>query len=260
MRTLLIALLFAGSTAQAAEWVLMDVSAGENFKLYVDKATIIESYPYKKAWFKLIFGSEQKGPDGIRFNESWQLMYFDCDERKMTLAQAIIRKDGKIITTETNRAYLAQFEEIAPETRGEAMLDITCKGRNTYMEAAEAAKQKIGEAEKPHRAQDGAELIKDVQQAGAPARITRPANPDDYYPQGSMRRQEQGSPVVQACVGPSGYLLREPVVTDTSGFPELDGAAIKVAKATRYAAGTVNGTAPAESCIKFKVKFVPKRN
>jgi protein TonB len=96
--------------------------------------------------------------------------------------------------------------------------------------------------------------------AGQPARMTRPANPDDYYPPGAIRREEEGSPVVQACVGPNGRLLREPVVTDTSGFPDLDGAAIKVAKATRYASGTDNGAALPESCIKFKVKFVLKTN
>jgi periplasmic protein TonB len=96
--------------------------------------------------------------------------------------------------------------------------------------------------------------------AGSPAKMTRPVNPDDYYPPGSIRREEQGSPVVQACVGPNGRLLRDPVVTDTSGFPDLDSAAIKVAKATRYAAGTDAGTALPESCIKFKVKFVLKNN
>ena len=77
--------------------------------------------------------------------------------------------------------------------------------------------------------------------AGSPAKMTAPVNPDDYYPPGSIRREEQGSPVVQACVGPNGRLLRDPVVTDTSGFPDLDGAAVKVAKATRYAAGTEAG-------------------
>jgi protein TonB len=99
-----------------------------------------------------------------------------------------------------------------------------------------------------------------VRIAGSPAKMTRPANPDDYYPPGSIRREEQGSPVVQACVGPTGKLLREPVVTDTSGFPDLDAAAIKVARATRYAAGTEGGSALPESCIKFKVKFVLKNN
>jgi len=99
-----------------------------------------------------------------------------------------------------------------------------------------------------------------VRVAGSPAKMTRPVNPDDYYPPGSIRREEQGSPVVQACVGPGGKLLREPVVTDTSGFPDLDAAAVKVAKATRYAAGTEAGSALPESCIKFKVKFVLKNN
>ena len=96
--------------------------------------------------------------------------------------------------------------------------------------------------------------------AGSPAKMTRPVNPDDYYPPGSIRREEQGSPVVQACVGSNGRLVRDPVVTDTSGFPDLDSAAVKVAKATRYAAGTENGSALPESCIKFKVKFVLKNN
>jgi protein TonB len=99
-----------------------------------------------------------------------------------------------------------------------------------------------------------------VRVAGTPAKMTRPANPDDYYPPGSIRREEQGSPVVQACVGSNGRLLREPVITDTSGFPDLDGAAIKVAKATRYAPGTEGGSKLPESCIKFKVKFVLKNN
>jgi hypothetical protein len=63
---------------------------------------------------------------------------------------------------------------------------------------------------------------------------------------------------VQACVAANGRLAREPVVTDTSGFPELDAAAIKVAKASRYTAATEGGTALPESCVKFKVKFVIK--
>jgi TonB family protein len=87
------------------------------------------------------------------------------------------------------------------------------------------------------------------------ARMVRPVSPADYYPAGSKRRKEQGSPVVQACVGPTGELLREPVIIESSGFPEVDAAAVKVAKATRYSAGMANKTPLPESCIKFKVKF-----
>ena len=97
-----------------------------------------------------------------------------------------------------------------------------------------------------------------VRSVGTPARMTRAANINDFYPPGSVRREEEGSPVVQACVGPNGKLLRDPVVTDTSGFPDLDGAAVKVARANRYAPGTDNGQPLPESCMKFKVKFVLK--
>jgi protein TonB len=94
--------------------------------------------------------------------------------------------------------------------------------------------------------------------AGSPAKMRSSPDPDQFYPPGAKRREEQGSPVVQACVGANGRLVREPVVTETSGFPELDGAALKVAKANRYSPGTENGAPLAESCVKFKVKFVIK--
>jgi periplasmic protein TonB len=94
--------------------------------------------------------------------------------------------------------------------------------------------------------------------AGTSAKMKSAADPDRFYPPGAKRREEQGSPVVQACVGPNGRLLREPVVTETSGYPELDVAAIQVAKNSRYTAATEGGAAVDESCVKFKVKFVIK--
>jgi protein TonB len=94
--------------------------------------------------------------------------------------------------------------------------------------------------------------------AGSSAKMKSALDPDQFYPPGAKRREEQGSPVVQACVGANGKLAREPVVTETSGFPELDGAAVKLAKASRYTPATEGGTAVPESCVKFKVKFVIK--
>ena len=94
--------------------------------------------------------------------------------------------------------------------------------------------------------------------AGTSAKMRSAPDPDRFYPPGAKRREEQGSPVVQACVGPNGRLLRDPVVAETSGYPELDQAAVQVAKNSRYIAATDNGAAVDESCIKFKVKFVIK--
>jgi TonB family protein len=89
----------------------------------------------------------------------------------------------------------------------------------------------------------------------SPAKITSMVNVDAYYPPEARRRGEQGAPVVRACVGPSGTLSKEPVITSPSGFPDLDAAAIQVAKAMRYASGIENGAPAQESCISFKVKF-----
>jgi TonB family protein len=90
----------------------------------------------------------------------------------------------------------------------------------------------------------------------APATMVQPVNPDDYYPSASRSRNEQGSPVVVVCVGPNGKPLRKPKITETSGFPDLDAAAVKVAKATRYAPGMAGEDTPLkESCIKLKIRF-----
>src|SRR6478736_3538766 len=40
--------------------------------------------------------------------------------------------------------------------------------------------------------------------AGTPAKMKSTADPDQFYPPGAKRREEQGSPVVMACVGASG--------------------------------------------------------
>ena len=95
-----------------------------------------------------------------------------------------------------------------------------------------------------------------VRTADPPARPTEVANPIDYYPPDAKRREEQGAPIVLACVSADGKLVGEPEIVQSSGFPELDAAAIKVAKASRYAAATENGVALPKSCLKFKVKFV----
>jgi TonB family protein len=92
----------------------------------------------------------------------------------------------------------------------------------------------------------------------AVAKVVKGASQRDYYPAPSIRRRETGTSVVQSCVGPNGKLLRAPTVVESSGFAELDKAAIKMAKDTEYSAGTENGVAMAESCVEFPVRFAMK--
>src|SRR5688572_26056770 len=67
--------------------------------------------------------------------------------------------------------------------------------------------------------------------ASTGARLARAANPKDFYPAESIRRGQQGIAGVLACVDQNGKLLRDPTITATSGFPQIDAAAIALAKA-----------------------------
>lgn len=78
-------------------------------------------------------------------------------------------------------------------------------------------------------------------------------SPDDYYPPASRRREEQGAIMVRAHVTPSNCATEFAVVV-SSGYPELDQAALRVAEASTYAAATEDGK-PVEGYTTFKVKF-----
>ena len=49
--------------------------------------------------------------------------------------------------------------------------------------------------------------------------------------------------MIRVCVGPNGKLAEEPTVANSSGSARLDEGAIKLAKAGRYVAGSVDGAA-----------------
>lgn len=241
-----IALLLMASTASAENWQQIAKLDSNGGILFVDVAAITEVKGLRRAWFKAVYTSDQLIPteylgsvpkDLRSYRSERTLRYFNCPER----TSAVMRFYWNSADDQPGGYFYQEhlsFRAVAPGTLDEKILDTACNFAGDLVDA-EAAK---------------------LQLPGVQANIKRLVNPDDYYPSGSRRRFEQGSPVVQACVGPSGQLLREPVVTDTSGFAELDAAAIKVAKATRYAAGTNNGTAVPESCIKFKVKFAPRNH
>jgi len=79
-------------------------------------------------------------------------------------------------------------------------------------------------------------------------------NSEDYYPAASKRLGEEGSITVKVCVGPNGKLAGEPEIQQSSGSARLDEGALKLAKAGRYVAGTVDGV-PTTDCFPFRVKF-----
>jgi len=92
--------------------------------------------------------------------------------------------------------------------------------------------------------------------AVAPGTPIKPISmPDvhDYYPEQARRDGQEGRAQVKVCVGANGKIVSAETAT-TSGFPALDEAAIKVAKAARFKPATTEGKA-VDSCATLPVKF-----
>ena len=83
--------------------------------------------------------------------------------------------------------------------------------------------------------------------------IVRAPSPDEYYPPASKRRDEQGAILVRAHVAPTSCATEFAVVM-SSGYPELDQAALRLAEASTYVAAIENGQT-VEGYLTFKVKF-----
>jgi protein TonB len=100
----------------------------------------------------------------------------------------------------------------------------------------------------------------------APVRRTNPTvntknfpNCDDYYPDASRRLEETGTVTVHSCVGVDGRLTEDPSVVKSSGFPRLDAAGLRCAKAGsgKYTPATEDGKAT-PGCVSFNIRFVVK--
>jgi len=86
------------------------------------------------------------------------------------------------------------------------------------------------------------------------AKIDRAVSPIDYYPPGSIRRSEEGDIVLRAQVQPDNCANAVALVV-SSGYPDLDAAALQVFEATTFSAGVDDQGAPMTSYLTFKVKF-----
>jgi TonB family protein len=235
MRHVLIALLLMASKAHAENWLQVANLDSNGGVLSIDTASVDRGGELQKAWFKSVYtadrpiGSGYRGvaPDARSYRWESILGHFNCAARTIAVSQSILHgADDQVVGTVDVDQSALKFREVAPQSIGGLMLEAVCGSSTT-----------------------------DVQPKPGLARVTHVVNPDDYYPSAAKRRGEQGSPIVKVCVAPSGALLREPEITGTSGFPDLDRAAIKAAKAMRFAGAVEDGTAAPESCVKFKVKF-----
>lgn len=89
------------------------------------------------------------------------------------------------------------------------------------------------------------------------ASITRAVSPIDYYPPSSIRRSEEGDIVLRAQVRADSCADAVAIVV-SSGYPDLDAAALQVFEATSFAAGVDEQGAPVASHFTFKIRFTLK--
>jgi periplasmic protein TonB len=88
---------------------------------------------------------------------------------------------------------------------------------------------------------------------GTPVQVTFRPDISNYYPEAARREGQEGRAIIKICVNQLGKIDSADVAT-SSGFPELDEAAIKVAKAYRFKPATSEGK-PVSSCPTLPVKF-----
>jgi periplasmic protein TonB len=81
-------------------------------------------------------------------------------------------------------------------------------------------------------------------------------NTDDYYPSVARRLGEKGIAAVRVCVDDKGRLTADPTLAQSSGSANLDGGALKLARAGsgHYRATTEDGL-PVNSCYVFRIRF-----
>jgi TonB family protein len=239
MRFLSVALLFVASTAAAQNWQQVASLDSNGGVLLVDASDITEVKGYRRGWFKWAYATDQPVPNEYRQSVPKAKTYrwvqsaylFHCTEQTSALAeQRWFNSEGKDLGS--RRPEALRFLKVSPGSVDQRMLEAVCR----------------------------TESLKSLDRPEEQAQMTHAALPGAYYPKGSIRRGEQGSATVKACVDPTGKLLREPVVTISSGFPELDGAAIQVAKDSRYRPGVRDGAALPESCLEVPVTFRQQKN
>jgi TonB family protein len=250
----------AASAASASEPQWKEVANGSEATIEVDEANIRIRDSRLTAWVRSTSPREIE-KDGVKFRSAISLHVFECDTERSGVHSATVfagpRGDGKVVDTDEGLPVsLVHLSYERPGTTGYRILEFVCGMATRARDAhADSSMPQSAEPEQTMLAREKTASVHEGRSASQPAQITRPADPRAFYPAGSLRREEQGSPVVQACVGPRGRLLREPVIAETSGFPDLDAAALKVAKATRYAAGKQDDIVLPESCLKFKIDF-----
>ena len=85
------------------------------------------------------------------------------------------------------------------------------------------------------------------------AKILQMPPTDNYYPASARASDQQGATKVRACIEPNSRVSSVEVI-ESSGFKDLDDAAVKLGRDGRYQAAR-SKAGPVASCVAFRIKF-----
>lgn len=127
-------LLLAGP-ASASDWQIAALLDKDSGHVEIDVSSISTKGKLRKAWFKWTHSTPQKIPPSSRtdayiqnYTTSKDLNYFNCSERTSSAIQTIYYDNkGTVVGSSSINASLAQYDEVAPDTVGETMLETVCK-------------------------------------------------------------------------------------------------------------------------------------
>ena len=131
----------------AAEWTYVAPAVGKspsgaNVKgtMEIDATSVAQVDKVVKAWFKLTYKVDVVNPvlAGKPIRKVKFLYYHLCDERKRALVQVLYDDaSGATIYSSSYASAAPKFEDVIPDTTGEAWLEAACKiAKMKHMTAA----------------------------------------------------------------------------------------------------------------------------
>lgn len=149
-----------------------------------------------------------------------------------------------------------KVDEPPPETKLEKPLPPDA-GEVRFPEPTEDVRLKTDDAKDARREAEDAKAVSAPPAAPRQARLDAPPKPKRNikpdYPKGARQRGEQGDVVVEIRVNAEGA-VDEVKVAESSGFPELDEAAVRAARAAKFSPAR-SGRDAVASTARLKLQF-----
>lgn len=120
----------ASKDANAATWKVMGKSDAATYYADVDSAKAVPGETYRSIWTRTEFKNAHAA-DGKNYRSLRQLVYIDCDHRKMAIktVHAYKSANGSGIPefSVTYRDYMLDFMAQPPGTTAHVLVDYMCK-------------------------------------------------------------------------------------------------------------------------------------